>query len=122
MAKYFASSPTQLEARIHNNLHILGMHFSRPGSGIVELRLLDRVFTTGYVIADPTSGNGHMIVQFYNYWIGVTNSPLFELFEREDQKWYSAYRRQFEIAWEHAEHYDYSNLKQELQTSTVYDD
>ncbi|MBM3179582.1 MAG: hypothetical protein FJZ86_04435 [Chloroflexi bacterium] len=102
MAKYFASNPDLVGTRITSNLRVLVTNLRPPVKGDIQIKVLDRVFTTGYAISDPNSQNGHMLVQFYNYWVGVKNSPLFELFCEEDKYWYPLYLRQYERAWEHA--------------------
>jgi len=115
MAKYFGSDPDFIAARIRSNLRVLGPNLKRIPGGSVEVRVLDRVFTTGYAISDPNNPNGNMIVQFYTYWLGVEGSPLFELAKQEDRQWYPIYLRQFEKAWEHATDYDFSEPATEVE-------
>jgi len=107
MAKYFGSDPNFVAARIKSNLGVLASRLKRVPNGSIEIRTLDSPFTTGYVISDPSSPKGHMVVQFYTYWLGVDNSPLFELAAQEDKQWFPIYLRQYEKAWTHATEYDY---------------
>lgn len=109
MAKYFGSNPDFVAARIRSNLGVLASTLKRVPNGSIEIRTLDRAFTTGYVISDPTSPKGYMVVQFYTYWLGVEGSPLFELSAQEDKQWFPVYLQQYEKAWTHATDYNYPN-------------
>lgn len=102
MAKYFGSEPDFIAARVRSNLSVLASALKKVPNGSIEIRVLDRAFTTGYVISDPQSPKGYMIVQLYTYWLGVEGSPLFELSAQEDTLWYSIYLQQYEKAWTHA--------------------
>lgn len=107
IAKYFASDPDFIAARIRSNLGVLSSRLQRISNNSLEIRLLDKILTTGYVISDSGNGRGRMVVQLYSYWIGVEGSPLFELSAGNDKQWYPIYYRQFEKAWDDAKPFIY---------------
>jgi len=105
-AKYFGSRPAQLAARLKGNLDNLGIRFRQVENSNFEIKVLDRVFTTGYVISDPNSADSKMLVQMYMFWFGVNNAPNFELIHKDDKQWYSVFITQFNKAWEFASCYE----------------
>lgn len=105
MAKFFASSPEFMSARIKSNLDVLDSRLRQVTNGSLEIHVLDSVFTTGYIISDPTTVKGQMSVQLYNYWIRAYRSPLFELSSQGDKEWFPLYLRQYEKYWEHSSEY-----------------
>lgn len=112
-AKYFSTNPDTLIIRIRNNLRTLASRLKSPEKGSIEIRILDRVFPTGYFIADPYSPKGRMIVQMYFYHVYVEEAPLFELSKEEETEWFSIFLRQFENAWNDATRYEFvETLKQ----------
>lgn len=103
-AKYYASDPDFITTRIRSNLIALASRL-KTGEGSVEIRVLDRVFPTGYFITDPNSHKAQMIVQLYLYHIDAEEAPLFELSKTDDKQWFSVYMRQFERAWSDAKEF-----------------
>jgi hypothetical protein len=98
-SQYHASSPEFTATRIKSNLATLASRLASGKDGLVEIRVIDRVFPTGYFIADPNSPQGQMIVQLYLYNIDAEEAPLFKLSRADDPRWFSLYMRQFEQAW-----------------------
>jgi hypothetical protein len=98
-SQYHASSPDFTTTRIASNLATLASRLASGKDGSVEIRVIDRVFPTGYFITDPSSPQGQMIVQLYLYHIDAEEAPLFELSRADDAEWFSVYMRQFEQAW-----------------------
>lgn len=104
-AKYFGSRPAQLAARLKANLDNLDIRFGQIENSNFEIKVLDKVFTTGYVISDPNLPDSKMLVQMYLFWYGVNKAPNFELMKKDDQQWYPVFINQFNIAWEYAKSY-----------------
>lgn len=101
-AQYYATEPTFTATRIKSNLIAIASRLKSTDKGLVEIRVLDRVFPTGYFITDPNSPKGQMIVQLYLYHIDSEEAPLFELSKSDDTQWFTLYMRQFERAWNDA--------------------
>ncbi len=104
-ARYFGSRPAQLASRLKGNLDNLGIRFRQVQNSDFEIKVLNRVFTTGYVISDPNSAEGKMLIQLYMFWFGVNNSPNFEIVSKDDKEWHPVFIRQFNKAWEFATTY-----------------
>jgi len=101
-ARFQGQHPNLDPFRIGSNLTMIASGLKSTGRGTVEIKVLDRVFTTGYFIVDPLGPRGRMIVQLYLYHIDPEDSPLFELSKEEDPQWFSTYLNQFEMAWSDA--------------------
>lgn len=101
-AKYYAVSHDFTTTRIRSNLIALASRLKSSEKSSVEIRVLDRVFPTGYFIIDPNSHKAQMIVQLYLYHIDAEEAPLFELSKTDDEQWFSIYMRQYEKAWDDA--------------------
>jgi len=101
-ARYFGSDPEFTAGRVRGNLETIASRIKRTEKGSMEIRVLDRVFPTGYLITDPSSSRGQMIVQLYLYCWSAETAPLFELSKTDDPQWFSTYFYQFEKAWNDA--------------------
>jgi len=107
-AEYFDSGSDWIANMIKTNLKGLATSLgSTSGVGKVEIRLIDMVFPTGYIIIDPGSPNGRMRVQFYLYHVSSSKRPLFELSKKDDEFWFFTYLNQYEAAWSKSKEYEY---------------
>jgi len=99
-AYYFGSRRDLIAMRLKNNLDILSYRLKRVANCSLEINVLNRVFTTGYVITNPNNIKGTLLIQHYMYWTGIKAAPTFELSNRHDRQWYPVYLSQFAKAWE----------------------
>ncbi len=105
IAEYFAGRQAVISSRLRNNLDVLSYRLTQIREDMVELRVLNGVLLTGYVISDAVDTNGRMLIQLYAY-KRVRQAPLFELSREKDQNWFSVYLAQFEQAWKDAVRYN----------------
>jgi len=104
-AKFFGSRSDPLAKRLEGNLDILGVRLRGVPNNQVEIRMIDRVISTGFVIVNPSSKNGHLLLRHYRYWFGASGAPIMELFKEREPEWFDLYVDEFSKAWEHATKY-----------------
>jgi hypothetical protein len=102
---YFNVNPEYAPDRISANLRNLYSRLSQPKTGSFEIRIIDNIFSTGYLMIDPENQNGWMNIRLYLYGWGANNAPLFALNKTEDPSWFEIYLKQFKKAWDDAKHF-----------------
>ena len=103
-AKYYVSAkdPELAFQRIATSLTALKSLLGEENSSLFEVRVLDRVFPTGYFVIDPNTTHARMIIQSHLYQTQTDESPLFDVSKTESPHWFAVYLNQFELAWKDA--------------------
>ena len=105
-AEYFNINPEYAPDRIISHLRNIHGRLKQPNQGTFEIRIIDAIFPTGYLIIDPNNQNGWMNVRLYLYGRGVKNAPLFSLKKSESPDWFEAYLGQYMRAWDQGTPYN----------------
>lgn len=102
---YFDISLKGAPQRINGNLMNIISVLSKADRGSYEIRVIDNVFSTGYLIVDPELSTGWMNVQMYLYRTLVKIAPIFKLTKIDDPKWFSVFIGQYLDGWNNAIQY-----------------
>jgi hypothetical protein len=101
-SEYFNVNPEYAPDRIEAHLRNIYSRLAQSKNGSFEIRIIDTIVSTGYLIIDHESQNGWMNVRLYLYGWGAKNAPLFALRKSEDPVWFEIYLTQYKKAWEDA--------------------
>lgn len=105
-SEYFNVNPEYAADRIELTLRNIYWRLAQPNNGSFEVRTIDNILSTGYLIIDPESQSGWMNVRLYLYGWGAKNAPLFTLRRSEDPNWFEIYLSQFKEAWDDAKQFN----------------
>ena len=106
IAKYTGSRKDALASRLEGNLEYLARRMNNWQTGSFQIKTIDRAILTGFVICDPQTRNGHLLIRPYLYWFAADGAPVIELFKDREAEWFNVYVSQFNKAWEAAEEYN----------------
>jgi len=101
-AQFYGASKSSYANRIRSNLTYLAERLKSANGQQVEIKVLDAVFPTGYLVIDPQSSKSTMHVQSYMYQIDPEESPILTLSRERDSYWFVCYYEQLQNIWETA--------------------
>ncbi|MBI5294053.1 MAG: hypothetical protein HY869_01155 [Chloroflexi bacterium] len=101
-AKYYGYDPKFYAARIKSNLAYICERLRPTKKGSLEIRVLDMLFPSGYIVTDRSTPAGRNVFQSYLYKTSPQESPAITIYKESDAEWFSIYLIQLEKAWEDA--------------------